>query len=105
MGAWGPGPFDNDEALDFIGSIGQAGPGTIEQRLIDAFDSVLNAESYHEDYIEVQVMSTAIAAAALVAAANGGPEPDSPAVEGWLENAPFAPDPDTIAQARRVLER
>jgi hypothetical protein len=106
VGAWGPGPFDNDDALDFIGAFGETNPAAIEQRFLDVFDSVLNAgEGGGDDYIEVQVMSAAIAAAALVSAVNGGPVPESPAVEQWLERAPFAPDEDTVTQARRVFAR
>lgn len=67
MGAWGAGPFDNDDALDAI----------------DEFDSVeaIGAQftvAGLEGYIEADQASLIIAAAECVAAMRGHPHPDLP---------------------------
>jgi hypothetical protein len=70
MGTWGHGPFENDDALDFVASFEDGGVGAAEE----ALDVVVNSRHY----VEASDAETAIAAAAFVAAACG--EAD------WLSN-------------------
>lgn len=61
MGTWGPGIFENDEALDFVWEVEEGGVDALR----DAFDQVIDAAGRPESWAE----SAAIAAAAIVAAA------------------------------------
>lgn len=61
MGTWGPGVFENDETMDFLWEVEEGGVGALR----DAFDQVLDAAGRAESWAE----STAVAAAAIVAAA------------------------------------
>jgi hypothetical protein len=64
MGAWGPGPFDNDDAADFITTLTDAAQG-------DRAGLVETALILPDGYLEIPEASAAVAVAALVAAANG----------------------------------
>jgi hypothetical protein len=61
MGTWGPGVFENDETMDFLWEVEEGGVAA----LADAFQQVLAAAGRAESWAE----STAVAAAAIVAAA------------------------------------
>lgn len=61
MGTWGPGVFESDETMDFLWEVEEGGA----EALRDAFDQVVDAAGRPESWAE----STAIAAAAIVAAA------------------------------------
>ena len=67
MGAWGTGPFDNDDAADFATSLDHLQPerrvGAIRDALTDALEQT--------DYLDRDVGGAAVAAAALVAAQGG----------------------------------
>jgi hypothetical protein len=64
MGAWGTGPFDNDDAADFATSLDHLQPelrlGAIRDALTDAMEQT--------GYLDRDVGGAAVAAAALVAA-------------------------------------
>ena len=64
MGAWGTGPFDNDDAADFATSLDHLQPdlrvGAIRDALTDALEQT--------GYLDRDVGGAAVAAAALVAA-------------------------------------
>lgn len=64
MGTWGPGVFENDETMDFLWEVEERGV----EALREAFDQVLDAAGRAESWAE----STAVAAAAIVAAAYYG---------------------------------
>lgn len=64
MGTWGPGVFENDETMDFVWEVEEGGI----EALRDAFDQVIDAAGRPESWAE----STAVAAAAIVAAAYDG---------------------------------
>ncbi|HYD89437.1 MAG TPA: DUF4259 domain-containing protein [Vitreimonas sp.] len=99
MGAWGSGPFDNDDAGDLLGSLVDAGNWTIAEQ---SFDAVL---SVGEGYLEAPESSAAIAAAAIVAHKFGNlavdidPE-DAPAIAALR-----APSAELIEKARSALAR
>jgi hypothetical protein len=62
-GAWGEGPFDNDDAQDWlIECSSSAGPGTIAE--------AINA-ALRPGYLEADAGSVAVAAAEVIAAADG----------------------------------
>lgn len=64
MGTWGPGVFENDETMDFLWEVEEGGV----EALRDAFSQVLESAGRAESWAE----STAVAAAAIVAAAYDG---------------------------------
>jgi hypothetical protein len=63
MGAWGTGPFDNDDAADFAGDLDDAAPEDRPQLIRDA----LLAAADNDDYLESPEAWVAIAATAVVA--------------------------------------
>jgi Domain of unknown function (DUF4259) len=65
MGAWGTGPFDNDDAADFLAEISETPNGQIGGRL----SAVLTLSP--TGYLELLDACEAIAAAGLVAVARG----------------------------------
>ncbi|QIN77634.1 DUF4259 domain-containing protein [Rubrobacter marinus] len=72
MGAWGPGIFENDDALDWVYGLGQArGPGPVSE----ALEAVV-----HDDggYLDASDCAMALAAAEVVAASAGSPGPGLP---------------------------
>lgn len=64
MGTWGAGVFENDETMDFLWEVEEGGVDTLR----DALDQVIDAAGRPEAWAE----STAVAAAAIVAAAYDG---------------------------------
>src|SRR5215207_3185780 len=64
MGTWGAGVFENDETMDFLWEVEEGGV----EALRDALDQVIDAAGRPESWAE----STAIAAAAVIAAAYDG---------------------------------
>lgn len=63
VGAWGTGPFDNDDALDFFLDIEDAPSDRIAKRVRDA----LGVAADEDAYLEEHAAGEAIAAAAVVA--------------------------------------
>lgn len=86
MGAWGPGHFDNDGALDFVNDLLDA---PAESR-VDLVERLLARVVDREDHPEADTGSHAVVAAALIAAQCPGGEPVSDA--RWpLEPLPAFP--------------
>jgi hypothetical protein len=73
MGAWGIGPFDNDDAQDFVLDLADVPDDELERRLAEAL-------ALPSGYVEVPEASIAVAAAALVAVGAGMAPPESPTV-------------------------
>jgi hypothetical protein len=71
MGTWGIGPFDNDTAADFCGSLDEAAEGEREGVVRGALLRVVGTA----DYLEAPEGEEAVAAAALVAAQCPGGDP------------------------------
>jgi hypothetical protein len=101
MGTWGPGPFENDDAVDFLGDLRDGNPVQISERLNEVFDLVLTVD----EHVEAREMSVAIAAAGLVAIWSGAPEPSSRGIVEVLATIPFVADDDQRARATRVFDR
>lgn len=99
MGAWDPGSFDNDDALDWIEEFkaeGMPAAGGAVQYVLD-----LDAE-----YLEAPICARALAAAEVIAAARGRPAPDLPEeIAGLLRHYQVRADPELVANARRAVEK
>jgi hypothetical protein len=97
MGAWGHGPFENDDAGDWVYELEKS----IDRSVIEAaFDAVL-AEKI--DYLEAPDCSRAIAAAEVTAALLGKPREDlDEELCAWLEGKP-QPPAALVAQARAAV--
>jgi Domain of unknown function (DUF4259) len=100
MGAWGTGPFDNDDAGDFADAV--AGRGDLAA-IKSIFDQVLVA-----DYVEAPLAWEAVAGADIMAMLAGQPrnKTDYPeSIQKWSKNAARAPSADEKEKARRALDR
>jgi hypothetical protein len=62
MGAWGPGVFENDSALDWVGELDGGHAGSVAEHVRRTF-----AEAVGMDYVDVDQGSWVLAAAAVVA--------------------------------------
>ncbi len=101
MGAWGPGNFENDAALDWLYDFGEN-----DFRLIDRTLAGV-AAMIEADELDADEASEVLAAAECVAAAAGFP-PDDPPQElaEWLaENSPIQVKPEYIEMARKSVAR
>lgn len=102
MGATGPGPFDNDDALDFLDELEDCDPA--ERRAL--IESRIGEVVRNGDYVEAPLMSQAIAGAVLVAACD-----DIESVAGernvpaWVDDEPLDVDDHLEELATRLLNR
>ena len=103
MGAWGSGPFDNDDAADFITGIADmTTPGLVAAVIGDA----LLATTASDGYIEAPEMSRAIAAATVVAILHTAGLPIPPALnQSWLDALGLVPSGLLLSEASRVFGR
>ena len=98
MGAWGTGSFENDAAHDWLVDFSDMPHiSTVKDAL-----SVV-AATKPADYVETDECGAAIAAAEIIAALKGSPNPDMPddfmqdVFLPWAENAAFAPSLTDLA--------
>lgn len=100
MGAWGIGPFENDDALDWVWGLDGE---DADEVLATALRSV--ARTSTASYLEVTDGATAVAAATIVASAADGETDDLPpeAIE-YLKRA-ASPEDDLVASAIAALDR
>ena len=78
MGTWGPKPFQNDAALDWVATLDRRGTRAIE----DVLNRVVRSR-----YSDADEASSAVAAAAIVAAAGGNYSDELPeVVEIWIDS-------------------
>jgi hypothetical protein len=102
MGATGSGPFENDDALDFLDELADLPATDRASRVLEALDGVLQPTRR----VEAPLMCEAVAGAAAVgaslspAAARG--EPDLPA---WLADEPLPGEEELVEKSRQVLRR
>jgi hypothetical protein len=103
MGAWGSGPFDNDDAADFTSELAEvADPGVVVVVLGDA----LLAISANDGYIEAPDMSRGVAAAAIVAVLASATVPKAPELdESWLNALAVVPSKQLLTEAAAVFRR
>lgn len=98
MGAWGAGPFDNDDAQDFVLDLADAPEQELQQRLADAL-------ALPDGYVEAPEASTAVAAAALVAIGAGMAAPESSTVADFVGSRAIPASPELRAAAKAALDR
>jgi hypothetical protein len=97
-GAWGPGSFENDDALDWSQAFeSKPGMGALVATLEVATGS---------GYLEAPEGSAAIASAEVVAAVAGKPSPKLPeALAAWARKQPKAEGIQRLPLARKAVER
>src|SRR5262245_22253908 len=102
MGAWDVGPFQNDDALDWLGTFFRT-PGLVAAEA--AFQAIPSEDSH---YLDAGVASECVAAAEVVAALRGRPGPRLPRVLlTWslLSRWRGLAKPEICAAARRAIQR
>jgi len=101
MGAWGPGNFENDTALDWLYDFGEN-----DFRLIDRTLAGV-AAMVAADELDADEASEVLAAAECVAAAAGFPPANPPQeLAEWLaENSPIQVKPAYTEMARKAVAR
>ena len=100
MGAWGHRNFENDSAMDFVGDFLES---PTEVALSDALAIVIDAGA-DEEYIEVDEASAALAAAEMVAAANGHGSVDLPQdLSAAIKKPGFKPNEKMVKKARKAV--
>ena len=96
------GPFENDDALDFLDDLEEAEPEERPRKVVRALHRVVRTQ----EYIEAPLMAQAVAAAAVVA---GSIDPDCLGRERfrpqWIEDDPLEVDDDLDELAATVLRR
>ncbi len=107
MGATGTGPFQNDDALDFLDQLEDAEPEDRPRLVQKAMRTVLRST----DYIEAPSMAEAVAAAAVVAVCADPPDEHveslnhEPMLPGWVLTDPLEVDDDMNELARQAFDR
>jgi hypothetical protein len=101
MGAWGAGPFENDDAIDWVAELAgsrDASPVlTALQRVVDAKET---------DYLQAPEASIAVAAAEAVSAALGAPPANLPPELGaWIDKHRDAIVPDMVKKGYEATVR
>ncbi len=96
MGTWGPGQFENDDALDFLAEL--EGPDALES----AFAALPSPEGGE---VEATEAARAMAAAEVVAAMMGRPGPDCPQDLRARLEAFGAPRKELVEMAREAVSR
>lgn len=101
MGAWGTGPFANDDASDWVWSLDDASDtGPLRERL----SLLVNLDS--EEYLESPDCSEAIAAAAVIGMLNTGQaNHEDESVDGFLKRCTARPDRELLTIATTALDR
>ncbi len=102
MGAIGSGPFENDDALDFLDGLEDLPPADRPARVLQALDGVLLTTSY----VQAPQMCEAVAGASAVGASL---RPDlaagEPYLPGWVATEPLPDDEELVEKSRQVLRR
>lgn len=103
MGAIGSGPFENDDALDFLDRLADLPAADRGYRVLHALDGVLLARGL----VEAPAMCEAVAGAAAVGASvNPEAAVGEPCLPGWLTATPLpTDDEELIEKSRQVLRR
>ena len=103
MGAIGSGPFENDDALDFLTELADLPASDRGHRVLEALDGVLLTTSY----VAAPQMCEAVAGAAAVGASvNPDEAVGEPNLPGWLVLEPLPTgDEELVEKSRQVLRR
>ncbi len=98
-GAWDTGPFDNDDALDWVWELAESDDLAVVK-------SALREAAESSDYLQAPTANMAIAAAEVVAALKGNPGEGLPAeVVDWVREHQQAVSPDVLKTARDAITR
>ena len=97
MGAWGFGPFENDDALDWMEDFYVEGVSAVEA----AFQNV--SSSLAEGFIDSPEASMAVAAAEIVAAAHGVPMETDNEVDSEILSRALSNHADALAAANDLI--
>lgn len=99
MGTWGSGSFENDDASDWVAGFCD---DPDEASIIDALSTPVETDGY----LEAPECNIAIAAAEVVAALHGTPNPDLPEeAKECMATLRINADGDMVALALRAIER
>jgi len=103
MGATGSGPFENDDALDFLDELGGLPADDRGHRVLEALDGVLLTTGY----VQAPQMCEAVAGAAAVGASvNPEAAVGEPYLPGWLTASPLPTgDEELVEKSRQLLRR
>lgn len=97
-GAWDTGPFDNDDALDWVWELSESDD-------LSVIKSTLKPAANSTGYLEAPTASMAIAAAEVVAALKGNPRSDLPdEVTEWVQAHNVPVEDDLLKTARKAVE-
>jgi hypothetical protein len=100
MGIWGPGGFENDDAMEWFGELERRPDTSV---LKDALETV-EEEDDEDEFVEASESCVGIAAAEIVAALRGKPAASLPEkIATWVKGRP-APSSGLIKRARRAIE-
>jgi hypothetical protein len=101
MGAWGAGPFENDDAADWVSDLEESS----DESVIAAALNVVS-DLAPDEYLEAPDASLSLAAAEVVAAVFGSPCPGLPdEVSNWIAGSHAALSPDLVDRARAAVDR
>ena len=100
MGAWGMGPFENDDASDWLYELEVARNSTI-------LENALNAVVQNSDpYLEASDCTVALAACEILAALRGKPADSLPEeAETWIQQHKNTEADELIVLAEAAIER
>jgi hypothetical protein len=98
-GAWGVRAFENDDALDWLSEL----ESTSGSRLLEAAVRQVDTKAR---YVEAPMCSVALAAAEVIAAANGHPAQKlPPEVTAWIKRVRPRVNASLLMEARLAVER
>jgi hypothetical protein len=98
MPGWGTGSFENEDAQNFLNSLGSKEPDVLKQILSNGAD--------RDEYLNPSESSVLIAAAEIVATAKGSPPQTVPRqITEWICKIEGAPSSEMNDLARRAVEK
>jgi hypothetical protein len=101
MGTWGVGPFENDDAVEWLDALAAVDDDSL---LHEALDEI--AAAGPGEYVEAPWAAVAVAAAEVVAGGLGRPAVDLPdEASAWLERCPGVVGAEHATLALRALDR
>ena len=96
-GGWDVGPFDNDDALDWVWELSESNDLSVVE---EALQSAISTSGY----LEAPTGSIALAAAEVVAALKGKPRAQLPdEVTSWVASHKFEVDDQLVKAARQAI--
>ncbi len=102
MGAIGCGPFENDDALDFLDELAELPADERPSRVLQALDRVLLTTSFVQAPATCEAVAGAAAVGASLSPRGAQGEPRLPR---WLEHEPLPDDEELVEKSRQVLRR